>query len=474
MMNHYSLLPFRFERIHGQELLVNELGDFIFAPMGSVNRIVNRQLKRNEKLYKDLTANFFISEFPIPKLIDNMAIRLRTKKAFLDSFTSLHIFVLTLRCNQNCIYCQASSKASSESYYDMKDEHLLKAINLMFQTPSHCITMEFQGGEPSLPLRTLIKAVKTTTAMNQEYKKLITYVLCTNSINLNEDILSFCKEFNILISTSLDGPDFIHNHNRGKTDSYSKVIEGINKARRFLGEDRVSALMTTSELSLNYPKEIIENYLLNGFKSIFLRPLNPYGLALASTDWKSYSDNFIEFYKSALNHIIEINNRGEFFVEEFTAILLRKILTPFATGFVDLQSPAGIINSVVLYNYDGYVYASDESRMIAEYGDYTFRLGHVMDTYESLFYGEKAQEIALIWGTEFIAGCADCAYQSYCGADPVRNHSTQNDMYGFRPNSSFCKKYKEIITYIFSLIQTDYDRVMPVFKQWINRNENGI
>ena len=205
--------------------------------------------------------------------------------------------------------------------------------------------------------------------------------------------------------------------------------------------------MTTSELSINHPKEIVDNYILNGFNNIFLRPLNPYGLALNSTNWNIYFDKFFEFYKQALNYIIDINIKGKFFVEEFTAILLRKILTPFTTGFVDLQSPAGIINSVVVYNYDGYVYASDESRMLAEYHDYTFRLGHVTD---------------------------NCAFQSYCGADPVRNHSTQNDMYGFRPTSSFCKKHKAIITYLFSLIQSEHDRVMPIFKQWINRNENDF
>ena len=338
-----------------------------------------------------------------------MATRLRTKKAFLDSFTSLHIFVLTLRCNQNCIYCQASSKESSETKYDMNEECLFKAIDLMFQSPSHSITMEFQGGEPSLPFLLLQKAVERAVELNEKYKKQITYVLCTNSVNLTEEILCLCKEYNILISTSLDGPAFIHNHNRGKTDSYKRVIEGISKARNYLGTDRVSALMTTSELSLNYPKEIIDNYLSNGFNSIFLRPLNPYGLALNNTSWDLYFENFVTFYKLALNYIIDINIRGDFFVEEFTAILLRKMLTPFTTGFVDLQSPAGIINSVVVYNYDGYVYASDESRMLAEYHDYTFRLGHVTDKYENLFYGKKAQQIALIGGTEFIAGCADCA-----------------------------------------------------------------
>ena len=474
MMNYY-LLPFRFKRINTQELLVNELGDFLFVPLGTVDRIVKRQVAKKEDIYKDLVTNFFVSEYPIPELIDNMAIRLRTKKAFLDSFTSLHIFVLTLRCNQNCIYCQASSRECSDvEAYDIKKVDLFKAIDLMFQSPSNSITMEFQGGEPSLPFQLLEQSVERAWTLNQEHKKQITYVLCTNSINLTEEILSLCKEYNILISTSLDGPAFIHNHNRGKIDSYSRVVGGINRARRCLGEDRISALMTTSELSLSHPREIVDNYISNGFNNIFLRPLNPYGFALESTDWETYFDRFIEFYKSSLNYIIEINIQGKFFVEEFTAILLRKILTPFTTGFVDLQSPAGMINNVVVYNYDGYVYASDESRMLSEYNDYTFRLGHVSDKYENIFYGRKAQEISLIWGTEFIAGCADCVFQSYCGADPVRNHSIQSDMYGFRPTSSFCKKHKAIISHLFSLIQNESNRVMPIFKQWINRNENGL
>lgn len=50
MINRYYLLPFRFERIGKQELLVNELGDYIFVPTGTINRIVNHLLK-NRKVY---------------------------------------------------------------------------------------------------------------------------------------------------------------------------------------------------------------------------------------------------------------------------------------------------------------------------------------------------------------------------------------------------------------------------------------
>lgn len=466
----YYLLPFRFERFHNREILVNELGDYLLTPSGTAERIVNRQLSKDEEIYKNLLSSYFISESPIPVLIDNYASRLRTKKVFLDNFTTLHIFVLTLRCNQNCIYCQASSKECSDSVYDMGKETMTKAINLMFQSPSPAITMEFQGGEPTLQSGLLRFAIEKTEDLNKRYQKNITYVLCTNSVNFTEEILDICSAYRVLISTSLDGPEFLHNSNRGKTDSYKRVINGINKAREILGEDQVSALMTASKESINYPREIIDAYIQAGFHSIFLRALNPYGLASTYSDWNEYYEQFIEFYKKSLDYIIELNKQGIYFIEEFTALILRKILTPFSIGFVDLQSPSGIINSVIVYNYDGYVYASDESRMLAEYNDYTFRLGSINDRYEDLFYGKKAQKVAQIWANETIAGCSDCAFQSYCGADPVRNYSTQGDMYGIRSTSSFCKKHKSIIEHIFSLLIERKNELLPIFKRWINNS----
>ena len=424
----YHLLPFRFERLKGHEILVNEVGDYLVIPSGGVDKIVNKTVSKDSDLYKDLVSKFFISDSSIPVLIDNFASRLRTKKSFLDEFTSLHIFVLTLRCNQNCVYCQASSKTCDAVDFDMGKEDISKAIDLMFQSPSSSITMEFQGGEPSLACDLLRFAIESADEKNKTFNKNITYVLCTNSTNLSDEVLCLCKRYNVLISTSLDGPEFLHNANRGKSDSFHNVILGIKKARNILGDSRISALMTTSELSLSYPIEVIDSYLDNGFKSIFIRPLNPYGLAVKNKNWGDYFNRFVDFYKNALEYIIDINSKGSFFVEEFTSIILRKILTPFSVGFVDLQSPAGIINNVIVYNYDGYVYASDESRMLAEFNDYTFQLGHVSDKYEDIFYGKKAQELAKSWATEIIAGCSNCAFQGYCGADPVRNYSTQGDV----------------------------------------------
>ena len=466
----YYLLPFHFQPVGGKEILTNDLGDYLVLPRGSVQRIVHREINPTEDLYKDLLASFFISETPVPRLLDNMATRLATRKSFLDDFTALHIFVVTLRCNQNCIYCQASSRDSSLHGCDMQETDLMTAIDLMFKSPARHLTMEFQGGDPTLVSNLSPKGILYAEEKNRCERRMITYVICSNCVNVSDAFLSFCKDYNVVFSTSLDGPEFLHNHNRGKTDSYQKVISGISRVREALGPDKVSALMTTSEESLHFPKEIIDAYKENGFHSIFLRALNPYGLARENKAWPEYFDAFVDFYKHSLEYILELNMRGEDFVEEFTTLILKKILTPFPIGFVDLQTPAGIINGVIVYNYDGYVYASDESRMLAENSDFTFRLGKISDKYEDLFYGRKAQELSRIWSTECIAGCSECAYQSICGADPVRNYSTQGDAYGYRPDSTICRKNKAIIEHIFTLLDEKTQEVLPIFMNWISGN----
>lgn len=462
----YSLLPFYFTRIAGQEVIVNEVGDMQIVPEGTVKKIVEKKLDEKCELYKTLHANFFLTDTAIHPLLDIYVERLSEKKSFLDGHTALHIFVLTLRCNQNCVYCQASSQQENNCKVTMSKHTMEKGVELMFKSRSQHLTMEFQGGEPSLEYELLKFGIEKAEEKNLKKKKHITYVLCTNSINLTEQILDLCKKYNVLISTSLDGPAFLHNRNRGKVDSYEKVLKGISKAREVLGFDRVSALMTTSIDGLNYPIEIVDEYVKLGFCNIFIRALNPYGLATENDDWEKYTERFIEFYKKAFSHIININMNGTFFREEYATIILKKIITSFNSGFVDLQSPAGIVNSVIVYNYDGYVYASDESRMLAEMGDNTFRLGSVDDNYEQIVYGPKVKEMAKVWANETLAGCSDCALKVFCGADPVRNHSTQGDMYGIRPYSLLCKKNKAIIEYIIELIITRGDEVLPVFKSW--------
>lgn len=471
--NTYFLLPMRFARVNKEkEVLVNEVGDHLVVPEGTFQKIVRRQLDKtqDERLFADLIANHFISETAIPPLIDVLATRYRTKKAFLDNFTTLHIFVVSLRCEHTCHYCQVSRVTQNKDEFDMSREHIDKGIDMMLKSPASHLTMEFQGGEALLAFDNIKYAVERTKHLAALCDKLVTFVICTNLALITEEILIYCKEHGILISSSLDGPAFIHNSNRARPgrNSYELAVKGIELSKQILGPASVSALMTTTNLSLDHPIEIVEEYYKRGFRNMFLRPISPYGFAVRNERKNKYeTDRFLDFYKKALHRILEYNLAGEFFSEDYATIILRKILTPFPVGYVDLNSPTGCITNVIVFNYDGAVFASDESRMLAEMKDFTFRLGH-LDThsYEDIFYGQKAMEVVAAGINESLPGCSDCAFQAYCGADPIHYHATQGDMYGYRPTSTFCQKNMEIIRYLIELMDKD-KTIAKIFESWV-------
>lgn len=469
----YYLLPFRFLKINDHyEVISNDIGDFVLAPLGTARKIANKTFSKSENidLFYDLLANFIITETKKPELLAVVEARYRTKKSFLDHFTSLHIFVITLRCEHSCHYCQVSRVTQNKEKFDMSFSDIDEGISLMMKSPNDVVTMEFQGGEALLAFDKIVYAVELAKKEAVKFEKTITFVVCTNLAPLNDDMIAFIKANHILVSTSLDGPDFVHNKNRRRpgNNSYELTIDGINKCRDNLGEDKISALMTTTSLSLQFPKEIIDEYINQGFSNIFLRPISPYGFAKHNPKKNHYFiEEFLDFYKKGLNYILELNRGGQYIVEDYALIILKKIFTPFPVGYVDLQSPAGLINSVIVFNYDGNIYATDEARMLAENGDFTFRLGKLRaNTYNEIFYGDVHLTMSEVNSNESLAGCSECAFQTYCGADPVLNHATQGDIYGFRPTNIFCKKNKEIIRYLFELMLEDNDN-KRIFKSWI-------
>jgi uncharacterized protein len=219
------------------------------------------------------------------------------------------------------------------------------------------------------------------------------------------------------------------------------------------------------------PREIVDEYRRLEFDAIFLRSISPFGFATRGRPDRRYDmEAFVTFYREALAHVIELNRSGYAFVEVFAQILLRKILTPFPTGYVDLQSPAGAGISVVAYNYDGDVYASDEARMLAEMGDTSFKLGNVrQDDYQAIFGGPAIRALTNASCVETLPGCSECAFAPYCGSDPVWNWATQADPIGHRPTSVFCAKNMEIIRHLLTLWRDGDPFVQELFVRWASQ-----
>ena len=177
-----------------------------------------------------------------------------------------------------------------------------------------------------------------------------------------------------------------------------------------------------------------------------------------------------EAYRDALYYIIELNKNGVFFVESYAALLFQRIMTPYSTGFVDLQSPSGAGISGAIYYYNGDVYPADEARMLATMGDYSFKMGNVYDnSYLEIFTSDVIKKIVANSCVEAMPGCSTCALNPYCGADPIRNYVESHNILGKRYNSDFCKKNKGIIHVILDIIKENDLDTMAVLWSWVFR-----
>ena len=140
-------------------------------------------------------------------------------------------------------------------------------------------------------------------------------------------------------------PEDLHDKNRilrSGGGTYDSVIKNLYHAFNILLRGQVNALMTTTIENIDHLEEVLAEYVQLGFNGIFIRSLNPYGLAARNAEHLGYPvEHFVENFEKALNLIVELNLNGTKFVEFYTSFLLTRILTPFSTGFVDLQSPLG-------------------------------------------------------------------------------------------------------------------------------------
>lgn len=465
----WQFLPYRFERLNGRVLLTNMVGEHLFVSADDFELIAEKRLPVDSPLVRRLRAKHIVREEADGLPVELLALKAQTRYRRLEEFTALHIFVASLRCEHSCPYCQVSRQSSDKAAYDMSPETARLALASTFRSPSANVKIEFQGGEPLLNFGLIEEVVAEAEELNETADKNLTFVIATNLALLDDRVLDFCRAHDIFISTSLDGPADLHNKNRPRPgrNSWELATAGIQRVRESLGTDRVSALMTTTRSSLDRVREIIDCYVEQGLTSMFLRPLSPYGFAIKTKSFDAYGvDRWLPFYEEGLDYIVELNAQGVPMVEQYAAVILKKMLTNDDPGYVDLTSPSGIGIGAIVYNYDGDVYASDEGRMLAEMGDTTFRLGNLhRDSYEEIMLSDA---LLAPLDESFAASapmCSDCAFEPYCGADPVYHHATTGDYLGRKPSSGFCRRNMSIFKLLLDRYESD-PAARALFRTW--------
>lgn len=464
--NFGRMIPFSFRKLGDTVVMVNDYGNYLFlteeefthlmenGPSG-FGRSLSAEFKAQNMVYAKETAI-------------GAASRLRARFEDAARVTNLHIIVATLRCNLQCLYCQAYAASCDSHETDMTIDTARKVVDTIFSAPTKLINIEFQGGEPLLIWETVKFIIEYATEVNLKKKRDVRFNIVSNHLLMDDEKLDFLVKYNVLMCMSLDGPDYVHNKNRGNNHAravkmYKKVYdrykaEGIVKLPSLIG--------TLSKHSLAYPREIVDEYRSLNAGTIFMRPATTLGFA--GGNWGKIGltpEEFLSFYEKMLDYIIEINLGGARFTETFALYVLSKIIAGFEPGYVDMKSPCGASIGQLAYSYNGDVYTCDEGRMLGHRGDHAFRIGKCGEsTFSDLIMHRATKACTMASMLDTTPGCSMCAYKPYCGICPVINYHETGEL---SPNVFTTRRHtinEGIIDIIFKRLMIP--DIANIFMEW--------
>ena len=442
MKGEFIINNYRSKRFGDKYFVTTDHGSYAILTKDEFKRL--KQEKIDGKIYSKLEEReIILTERNVKEAIENT----RKRNSFLFSGKSLHIIVTTLRCNMKCVYCHASSVPESSEGYDMEKETAKKTVDFIFQSPSPFITIEFQGGEPLLNWPIVKYIVDYSNEKNRTAQKDLVMSIVTNFTAMDMEKLDYLLKNKVRICTSLDGPKELHDSNRilKGNSSYDEVVKWIKILREEYEKRGINreadALITLTKKSMKHPKEIVDEYVRLGIKTLHLRFLNNIGIAQRNWHDISYSpEEYITFWKEAVTYINEVKKRGIKISEKMVRIMTDKIGGKEDPNYAELRSPCGAAIGQIVYNYNGDIYSCDEARMI---GDDLFLLGNVKkDSYKDILTSDKTCGIVLSSiNDQFV--CDECVYKPYCGVCPVCNYTEQGSVIGKISQTNRCKILKQ-------------------------------
>lgn len=151
------------------------------------------------------------------------------------------LYLMTVQgCNFNCGYCFVPELARKFGEFMLTEENAIAGINLWYEhlkvvhDPNVEYFVIFYGGEPLLNKAVIekslpyLKKMKSITGL----PGWLNLMIVTNGLLVDDPVISMCKEYDIMVVVSLDGPKPVHDSLRVDTLSngtYEAVVAAIKK-----------------------------------------------------------------------------------------------------------------------------------------------------------------------------------------------------------------------------------------------------
>jgi len=302
--------------------------------------------------------------------------------------------------------------------------------------------------------------IEYSKELAKKLKKQVGYSVVSNLTLMDEEKLNYLmSQKHLGIATSFDGPKYLHDKNRPYFDgrgSYDDVTHWIKKIKSDKKiAHRLNAMPTITKHSLPYASELVKEYVKYGFHKTWARYLSWHGRAASKWDEIGYDpDEFTDFWKEFLEHVLQLNKQGMFIEERYAGIYLKKMTSLKDPHYSELQSPCGAALGQMLYNYNGDIFPCDESKLYD-----LFKLGNVRkDSYIDVH--KKPITSKIIRATSNTASLCDaCVFSPYCGTCLVETYTLEGGLVSKLPLNRRCQINKKIFEHLFrKLIYNKEDR----------------
>jgi uncharacterized protein len=460
---------FRWGRIADAVLITTDGGDWAFLSEPEFAQLLAGEITEGHPRFGQLQTGGFLRD---GLDLDALASRVALRVGHVARGPELHVVTMTGR--------DAASTAP-DARTDLGRETAERIVEVALQSTSPSISFELQGhaGEPLVNVDGVRHLVEFAQATNKHAAgKTLRFTLVSNLSRMTEETAEWLIANEVAVRTWLDGPAEVHDGNRrwtvaGAHADVARWLEWFDRRYRELERDpgvwRVDARLTTTRRTLSAWREVVDEYVARGMRSIHLRPLSRLGFDADA--WKTVgytAEEYLAFYDQAFGYILEVNRGGVQLAEVTAATFLNKMLPSGDPAAGDIRSPCPAGTSEVAYDVDGRVFPGDEARRVDAFGDPIFALGDVRQlSIADIVRHPTVRAIAAASLLDAQPMCADCWNKPFCGISPVSSYVREGDLFGQRPRCFECKEHMAVARTLFGLLANESDReTTEILQRW--------
>ena len=147
----------------------------------------------------------------------------------------------------------------------------------------------------------------------------------------------------------------------------------------------------------------------------------------------------------------------------FRSQMLQRIFRAGANGHVDLRNPTVFGVDYLVVDYDGRIYPTDEARMLDRVGEIDLSIGDVFGGVDH----ERRRLLNAGAFNEDDPDCIHCAFQPFCGSDPIDAISRYGRIDIPRGETAFCRRQLDLFDLAFSMLASPTQTERKALSRWL-------